>query len=61
MPAFYNLPETIDDLVNHSVGRILDLFDLDAGIIKRWQGKVAPSATKEDLPAPHAEPQRIMT
>jgi 4-hydroxy-3-polyprenylbenzoate decarboxylase len=38
MPAFYNNPETIDDIVNHSVGRVLDLFDLDAGIVKRWEG-----------------------
>ena len=38
MPAFYNQPQTIDDLVNHSVGRVLDLFDLDAGILKRWEG-----------------------
>ena len=38
MPAFYNQPQTIDDLINHSVGRVLDLFDLDAGILKRWEG-----------------------
>jgi 4-hydroxy-3-polyprenylbenzoate decarboxylase len=38
MPAFYNRPQTIDDLVNHSVGRVLDLFGLDAGILKRWEG-----------------------
>ena len=38
MPAFYSLPQTLDDLVNHSVGRVLDLFDLDAGILKRWEG-----------------------
>jgi 4-hydroxy-3-polyprenylbenzoate decarboxylase len=38
MPAFYSQPRTIDDLVNHSVGRILDLFDLEAGILKRWEG-----------------------
>jgi 4-hydroxy-3-polyprenylbenzoate decarboxylase len=38
MPAFYNQPQTIDDLINHSVGRILDLFDLDAGLVKRWAG-----------------------
>jgi 4-hydroxy-3-polyprenylbenzoate decarboxylase len=38
LPAFYNQPQSIDDLVNHSVGRILDLFDLDAGIVKRWEG-----------------------
>jgi 4-hydroxy-3-polyprenylbenzoate decarboxylase len=44
MPAFYNRPKTIDDLVNHSIGRVLDLFDLDAGIVKRWEGPNARSA-----------------
>ena len=38
MPAFYNEPQSIDDLVDHSVGRILDLFDLDVGIVRRWRG-----------------------
>ena len=37
-PAFYNGPTSIDDLINHSVGRILDLFDIDIGIVKRWKG-----------------------
>ena len=44
MPAFYNQPKTIDDLVNHSIGRVLDLFDIDAEIIKRWEGSNARSA-----------------
>jgi 4-hydroxy-3-polyprenylbenzoate decarboxylase len=44
MPAFYNQPKTIDDLVNHSIGRVLDLFGLDAGILKRWEGPNARSA-----------------
>ena len=43
MPAFYNEPKTIDDQVNHSVGRVLDLFDLDPGVVKRWQGNPASS------------------
>ena len=38
MPAFYNRPETIDDIINHSVGRVLDLFGIDSGIVKRWAG-----------------------
>lgn len=38
MPAFYNRPETLDDIINHSVGRILDLFEVDPGIVKRWIG-----------------------
>jgi 4-hydroxy-3-polyprenylbenzoate decarboxylase len=44
MPAFYNQPKTIDDLVNHSIGRVLDLFALDAGILKRLEGANARSA-----------------
>jgi len=47
MPAFYSQPQTIDDLINHSVGRVLDLFDLDAGILKRWEG---PNNRSEQLP-----------
>ena len=42
MPAFYNSPQTIDDLVNHSVGRVLDLFEIDVGILKRWEGRAGP-------------------
>lgn len=38
MPAFYNKPQSVDDIVNHSVGRVLDLFDLDTGIVNRWKG-----------------------
>ncbi|MGB4247603.1 MAG: UbiX family flavin prenyltransferase [Pseudohongiellaceae bacterium] len=38
MPALYNNPQTIDDLINHSVGRVLDLFDIESGVVKRWEG-----------------------
>ncbi|MBQ14447.1 MAG: UbiX family flavin prenyltransferase [Gammaproteobacteria bacterium] len=38
MPAHYIKPQSIDDLVDHHVGRILDLFDLDPGLVQRWQG-----------------------
>jgi flavin prenyltransferase len=38
MPAFYNDPKTIDDLINHNVGRVLDLFGVDNSIVKRWAG-----------------------
>jgi 2,5-furandicarboxylate decarboxylase 2 len=36
VPAFYAMPTTVDDIVNHGVGRILDLFDIDVGAVKRW-------------------------
>ena len=42
MPAFYNHPQTIDDLINHTVGRVLDLFDIDIGTLKRWEGTDGP-------------------
>ncbi|MDP5306163.1 UbiX family flavin prenyltransferase [Paracoccus spongiarum] len=38
VPAFYARPATIQDMVDHSVGRVLDLFDLNSGLSHRWQG-----------------------
>jgi 4-hydroxy-3-polyprenylbenzoate decarboxylase len=45
MPTFYGRPHTIDDMVNTTVGRVLDLFGIDAGLIKRWAG-VEPKGKK---------------
>ena len=36
--AFYNKPKTVDDIINHTVGRLLDFFDIDTKTVKRWQG-----------------------
>lgn len=38
MPAMYNRPKTVDDIINHTVARLLDLFDIDTSLIKRWTG-----------------------
>ena len=38
LPAFYLRPQTVDDLVNHSVARVLDLIDVDHQLAPRWQG-----------------------
>jgi 4-hydroxy-3-polyprenylbenzoate decarboxylase len=38
VPAFYNRPRTVDDIVNHTCGRLLDLFGIDIGVVKRWKG-----------------------
>jgi 4-hydroxy-3-polyprenylbenzoate decarboxylase len=38
VPAFYAKPQTIDDLVGHSVGRALDLLGIDTGTVVRWTG-----------------------
>ena len=37
VPAFYNLPTTLDDIVNQSVGRALDQFGIDAKLFTRWK------------------------
>ncbi len=38
VPAFYNRPKTVDDIINHTCGRLLDLFGIDTGVVKRWKG-----------------------
>lgn len=45
VPAFYGRPKTLDDVVDHTLGRVLDLFDMDLNIVVRWNGKV-PAADK---------------
>ena len=38
VPAFYNHPQTIDDIINHIVVRILDQFDIHLDGARRWDG-----------------------
>src|SRR5262249_7899884 len=38
VPAFYTRPKTVDDIVNHTVGRLLDMFGIETKAVKRWQG-----------------------
>jgi 4-hydroxy-3-polyprenylbenzoate decarboxylase len=37
VPAFYHRPQTLDDIIDQTVGRALDLFDIDVGLVKRWK------------------------
>ncbi len=37
VPAFYANPKSLDEMVNHTIGRTLDLFDIDTDLVKRWQ------------------------
>jgi 4-hydroxy-3-polyprenylbenzoate decarboxylase len=39
IPGFYHQPKTLDDIVNHTVGKILDLFEIEHTLFKRWHGK----------------------
>jgi len=36
VPAFYHRPKTIDDVINQTVGRCLDLFNINTGLVRRW-------------------------
>ena len=38
VPMFYSKPKTLDDIVNHTSGRCLDLFEIDTDLVKRWSG-----------------------
>ncbi|MGW4435242.1 non-oxidative hydroxyarylic acid decarboxylases subunit B [Streptomyces sp. NPDC004596] len=52
MPAFYNDPRTVDDIVDHVVARILDQFDLPAPAAKRWAGmRAARTASRPSADA----------
>jgi 4-hydroxy-3-polyprenylbenzoate decarboxylase len=42
MPAFYHRPRTLDDLVNHTVGRILDRVGISHGLGREWTGTGRP-------------------
>jgi 4-hydroxy-3-polyprenylbenzoate decarboxylase len=38
VPAFYAKPKTVDDIINHTVGRLLDFFGIETKVVRRWQG-----------------------
>jgi flavin prenyltransferase len=44
MPAFYNHPKSIDDIVDHVVARVLDQFGISAPFAKRWDGQMESSS-----------------
>jgi 4-hydroxy-3-polyprenylbenzoate decarboxylase len=48
VPAFYAKPQTIAEMIDQTLGRVLDLFGLDSGVVKRWG---EPSGS-EDRPEP---------
>jgi len=41
VPAFYNHPQDIDDIVNHVAGRVLDQFEIHLDVVNRWSGMVS--------------------
>ncbi len=55
VPAFYAKPASLAEMVDHTVGRVLDLFDLDAGQV-RWDGRPPRAAEVFPMPATGATP-----
>jgi len=43
VPAFYARPRTLDDMVDHTIGRALDLLGIDNDLVKRWKSDVEPA------------------
>jgi 4-hydroxy-3-polyprenylbenzoate decarboxylase len=52
VPAFYNHPAGVDDIVNHTVQRILDLFDVHLDVSERWNGVMAAGGRPVRPPQP---------
>jgi 4-hydroxy-3-polyprenylbenzoate decarboxylase len=51
VPAFYSRPASLAEMVDHTLGRVLDLFDIDLGVVQRWTGeKSRPKAAKAKMP-----------
>lgn len=48
VPAFYARPESIEQMVDHSLGRVLDLFDIEVGAVKRWREAAEQEARRDD-------------
>src|SRR2546425_3558046 len=44
VPAFYNHPQTLDDMINHVTMRVLDQFDIHLDVMNRWDGTMFTSA-----------------
>src|SRR4051812_22961691 len=51
MPAFYNHPQTVDDIIDHIVARVLDQFGIEAPFAKRWDGHMDTAAKIATVPA----------
>ncbi|MFG1211160.1 UbiX family flavin prenyltransferase [Xanthobacter flavus] len=49
MPAFYSRPASLEEMIDHTVGRVLDLFDIEVGAVRRWGEESGPRRRKAPL------------
>ena len=47
VPAFYAKPDSLDDMVDHSVGRVMDLFGIQSDLVRRWKTEDVSAAQSE--------------
>jgi len=48
VPAFYAQPASLQDMVDHTLGRVLDLFDIDVGAVRRWTGPASGRSLNDE-------------
>lgn len=48
VPAFYARPKSLDEMVDHTLGRVLDLLDIDVGTVRRWTGVASMRSLREE-------------
>lgn len=51
VPAFYTKPTTIAEIVDQTIGRVLDLLDVDSTLTRRWEGLRGSGTAEEETPA----------
>ena len=56
MPSYYYRPETVDDIVNQTVGKVLDQFDIDHHMFRRWEGTTVRRRTLDEERAVRISP-----
>ncbi len=59
VPAFYAEPHSIEDIVDQTVGRLLDLFDVESGLVHRWGEGHAIELMDDPVAAPRTERAKV--
>lgn len=53
VPAFYARPASLEEMVDHTLGRVLDLFEIDVSAVRRWTGPASGRSTDDATPGEH--------
>jgi 4-hydroxy-3-polyprenylbenzoate decarboxylase len=49
VPAFYARPQSLDHMIDHTIGRVLDLFDIDTKLVRRWKSTTSADPAADGL------------